>query len=115
MATPVAHSLFSFGVFVVNRRAGETFAWRFYIFAVITANGADFDFIPGVILGDVNEFHRDASHSLGATVIIGMLALDNLIETAIGDVSDPTSTKTKSWGESITCVKCLKIVRMVCG
>lgn len=41
--------------------------------AMILANLADLDFIPGFFWGNPNKFHHGITHSLGATVLVGMV------------------------------------------
>ncbi len=37
----------------------------------MAANAADLDFIPGLLIGNINQFHQGASHSLLAAVLFG--------------------------------------------
>ena len=45
-----------------------------YLFAVVAANAADLDFVPGLMVGNVNLFHRGVSHSFAAALVFGLLA-----------------------------------------
>ena len=40
--------------------------------AVLLANGPDFDFVPGVLIGHPGVFHRGFSHTLAAAVVVGV-------------------------------------------
>ena len=41
--------------------------------SVLLANLADLDFLPGLLLGDVRSFHHQATHSLAAVALVGLL------------------------------------------
>ncbi len=41
--------------------------------SVILANLADIDFLPGLLAGNPNRFHHGVTHSLGATLLVGLL------------------------------------------
>lgn len=63
MASPIAHSLAGAVIyFAANRQ--RPIRWRELCAVIIAANLADFDLIPGLLLGDHNMFHRTFSHSL---------------------------------------------------
>lgn len=42
--------------------------------AVVLANAADFDFVPGLLAGDPNLCHRGFTHTLGAAVLVAVVA-----------------------------------------
>ena len=73
MPLPLAHSLIGVAVCVatdeeVLPRPGHLLA------AVVLANGADLDYLPGFFLGDPHRFHRMATHSIGFSLLVGALA-----------------------------------------
>src|SRR5690606_23595587 len=53
--------------------AARSPVWWFAL-AVLLANLPDFDFLPGILLADAGRFHREASHSLAAAVVVGVVA-----------------------------------------
>jgi inner membrane protein len=73
MATPLGHSIVGLATGRMAGDVGRRSPWRWYAFAVIAANAADFDFIPGLLAGDANRFHQLASHSILAAVVFGLL------------------------------------------
>ena len=85
MASPVAHGLAAVAlVWLAGRRppptADSALAHRpvgrahELTTAVITAVAADFDFIPGLVIGDAGAFHRGPTHSLAAAAVFGAVA-----------------------------------------
>ena len=76
MPSPVGHCLIGLGSAQLVHR-GRT---RLILLAVIliTAIAPDFDFIPGLLIGDINRFHHGPSHSIGfalAYALLGALLL----------------------------------------
>jgi membrane-bound metal-dependent hydrolase YbcI (DUF457 family) len=41
--------------------------------AVLLANGADLDFLPGIVIGHPAQFHRGVTHTLAAVVAVGVV------------------------------------------
>lgn len=74
MPLPIAHSLLGGAVCVACDRDGATAGYRRLALAVVLANGADLDYLPGVLVGDPHRFHRMATHSLGWAVLVAVLA-----------------------------------------
>ena len=74
MASPFGHSLL--GLAVGRAFGGEPVArsWPWWLFCIAAANAPDLDFIPGLLLGDINRFHQGISHSIPAAVFFGGLA-----------------------------------------
>ncbi len=72
MASPVAHSLIGLSAYVLVKHrhldGRLLLAWL-----VLAANLPDLDFIPGLLLGNVDEIHHSASHSLGFAVLVALL------------------------------------------
>jgi inner membrane protein len=74
VASPVAHSLTAIVVYtIVHRRLPS---WRDGVIwlYVVAANLPDFDFLPGLLIGDPERFHRGASHSLAFALVCGLAA-----------------------------------------
>ena len=79
MPSPVAHSLAGLAVAHLALRSGsnpqsgrERVFWTGAL--IVAANAADFDFLPGLLIGDVNAFHHKATHTLIAAVVFGLAA-----------------------------------------
>jgi len=83
--SPVAHSLAGVALVWLFRyplnlspepSGGRPRGWLVTLAAVILASvAADFDFLPGFLVGMPGRFHRGPTHSFGAAVIYGVLAL----------------------------------------
>jgi inner membrane protein len=73
MASPVAHSLTAVVVCTLARRRLPS--WRDGVawLCVLAANLSDFDFLPGLLIGERERFHRGASHSLAFALLCGLL------------------------------------------
>ena len=74
MATPIAHSLFGLACVRLGNTHWRAPAWRWYLFAIVAANAPDLDFIPGLLVGDINRFHQGPTHSLTAALLFGVFA-----------------------------------------
>lgn len=73
LATPLGHSIAGFAVahpFLAGRRTGRLVAYGILVFA---ACAPDLDFVPGILVGEVNRFHQSATHSIAAALIFGGL------------------------------------------
>lgn len=46
-------------------------SWAWLILVIVAANAADLDFLPGLLVGDLNRYHHLAAHSLGAALLFG--------------------------------------------
>ena len=73
MPTPIGHSLAGLllsktKIFVPSRSTYKSLA-----VAMILANLADADFVPGLLSGNPNRFHHGLTHSVGASLIVGFL------------------------------------------
>lgn len=73
MATPLAHGIVGLAAGQFHGPVGWGRSWRWYAFAIIAANAADLDFVPGLLVGDINRYHQLMSHSLIAAVVFGVL------------------------------------------
>ncbi len=73
MASPLGHSLMGAAVGRLSGAESARARWSWYAFAVIAANIPDFDILPGLLIGDINRFHHQASHSLFAAAAFGLL------------------------------------------
>ncbi len=74
MATPLGHALLGAAFLRAVRKPDKVSLWKWYFLAIIAANAADLDFIPGIIAGDANLYHQGPSHSFVAALLFGLLA-----------------------------------------
>jgi membrane-bound metal-dependent hydrolase YbcI (DUF457 family) len=76
MPTSIGHAL---GGYAALKATGTSAhpkghnGWALFFLAVVVANLPDLDFVPGILLGNSNTFHRAASHSLLATLLVPAL------------------------------------------
>ncbi len=77
MPLPVFHSVASYSVYRLMEKNGKIYPHRkFLVLGLILGLLPDFDFVPGVLLGNATRFHRDFSHSpLMALVVSGVIAI----------------------------------------
>lgn len=73
MSSPIGHSLAGYAGYQLLPFLGLRSRKRTTLFAAIAlANLPDLDFIPGLLLGDLRAFHRQASHSLLCALLVGI-------------------------------------------
>lgn len=60
------------GLAVACRHADRTQV-RWLLFLAFSGIAADFDFLPGLLVGDINRWHHQGSHSLLAAMCWGLL------------------------------------------
>ncbi len=73
MPSPIGHSLIGLIVFYYLRpRTWPFTAWILIIVALVSLL-PDFDFIPGLIIGEPNWLHRGVSHSFGFAVLLSLV------------------------------------------
>lgn len=81
MASPVGHSLIAVSiVLALSERfpRRQTVAWLWHrrwilLGALFLANLPDLDYVPGLVIGDLNAFHHGFTHSLGFAVAVWLL------------------------------------------
>ncbi|MCP4151609.1 MAG: metal-dependent hydrolase, partial [bacterium] len=76
MSLPLGHAIAGITAFEMSPgKREEKKDWKWFLFAALLANLADFDMALGLFLkGDANLFHRGATHSLVFSLLIGGLA-----------------------------------------
>ena len=74
MPYPVVHSYAGYSLYKVSKGKDEKWSWLLTCLFILTANLADFDFLPGILIHQPQLFHRGVSHSLGAALICGLIA-----------------------------------------
>jgi len=72
MPFPILHTYAGYAVYKLSENKQKPFQWAVAFWAIVLANLADFDFIPGVLLKDAARFHRLASHSFVAAILCGI-------------------------------------------
>jgi membrane-bound metal-dependent hydrolase YbcI (DUF457 family) len=70
MPSPICHTLAGCAVALILIPPGLPQAWEAWTLCLISANLADFDFMPGLLAGRPRAFHRGPSHSL----VVGLIA-----------------------------------------
>ena len=71
MPLPIVHSYAGYSIYRLSRKDQDRGSWGGIILAVLLANLADFDFFPGIFVGEMGRFHRGFTHSLGAAFLSG--------------------------------------------
>jgi len=74
MALPIAHATAGYLVYEAVRPSGAGQRLGLLAAAVVLANAPDLDFVPGLLLGRPETFHRGVTHTLGAAVVVAALA-----------------------------------------
>jgi membrane-bound metal-dependent hydrolase YbcI (DUF457 family) len=72
MATPIGHLLAGAAIGTLMSRGSHL--PRAIVIGGLAAIAADFDFIPGILMGDRGRFHHAQSHSVTFAVLAGVLA-----------------------------------------
>lgn len=73
MSSPVGHSLAGYVGYKLLPILGlPVQSRRVLLGAIALANLPDLDFVPGLVLGNLRAFHRQASHSLLCAVLVGL-------------------------------------------
>ncbi|GEM_PF-1412362 len=73
MPLPILHSFTGYSIYHLTRKKNEDSHWGLILLAVLLANLADFDFLPGIHAGQALRFHRGITHTLGAALLCGAL------------------------------------------
>jgi len=90
MPSPVGHSLAGLcGYMVARNRVDARVRGWLLLGAVILANLADLDFLPGLLAGHLPAYHHRATHSLLATALVGL---------ALGGLARWRGLNGVSWG-----------------
>lgn len=72
MPLPVLHSFAGYSIYKLSKKNTSDENWKLVLLSIFLANLSDFDFLPGLVLGKSTLFHRGISHSLGASLIVGV-------------------------------------------
>jgi membrane-bound metal-dependent hydrolase YbcI (DUF457 family) len=72
MPSPVGHILGGAAVYLAGTRR-EVRSGKVLVITLLASILPDFDFLPGILIGDMRAFHHGISHSLAAAVLFGGL------------------------------------------
>jgi len=72
MATPLGHSLAGYAVYSFSSAAQDHDSPYKSLLCIVMANGPDFDFLPGVLLGSPALYHQGVTHSLGFAILVSL-------------------------------------------
>jgi membrane-bound metal-dependent hydrolase YbcI (DUF457 family) len=73
MALSIAHAAAGYLVYEAARPSGPHRP-GLLVGAVVLANAADLDFVPGLVAGDPDLWHRGFTHTLGAALLVTIVA-----------------------------------------
>lgn len=73
MASPIGHSLFGIGAQLLIPSRQSKINYMGLLFVIFSANVPDLDFLPGLIIGDMNRYHHGISHSIGGAFIYALI------------------------------------------
>lgn len=73
MPLPVIHSFAGYSIYKLSKKNDSRENGCLLLLSIFLANLADFDFLPGVLLGKASLFHRGLSHSVAAALICAAL------------------------------------------
>lgn len=69
MTSPVGHGIAGIAGSLLLPAASARARFGLLVLFVVSANAADFDFIPGLLINDFNVFHRGPTHSISFAFI----------------------------------------------
>ena len=72
MPSPIGHTLAGCAVALALIPLGVPQAWEAWAVCLISANLADADFIPGLLIGNPRALHRGPSHTIMAAGIVAV-------------------------------------------
>ncbi len=73
MSTPLGHSLLGLLSGELTKPVAKNTQRYWWLLGMIAGNAADLDFLPGLFAGDLNRYHHQASHSILAALLAGLL------------------------------------------
>lgn len=74
MPLPLSHTLAGATLYTVLDEDGGAAGWRRAALAVMLANAADLDLLPGMAIGEPNRFHRMATHAVPVVIVVAIVA-----------------------------------------
>ncbi len=73
MATPLGHSVLGMAAGGLACGRATKIDWRLAGLFILAGNAPDLDFVPGLLVGDINRFHQGASHSFAAAAVFALI------------------------------------------
>lgn len=74
MPSPIGHSLISFAIYpFLKKKINIVKDWRLLVFILVIGNLPDLDFIPGILVGNLNKYHQGLTHTLGFALIVSII------------------------------------------
>jgi membrane-bound metal-dependent hydrolase YbcI (DUF457 family) len=73
MPLPIIHSYAGYQVYKNCLEKGEERSWKLATVFMIMANLADLDYLPGMLIGSPEIFHRSITHSFAAALLWGLI------------------------------------------
>lgn len=73
MATPIGHILAGYALYKISRASREASPRNLLIMSIIVAVSPDFDFVPGLVMGNPALFHQGITHSLGFALLVSVV------------------------------------------
>jgi membrane-bound metal-dependent hydrolase YbcI (DUF457 family) len=103
MALPIAHATAGYLVYEAARPSGAGQRLGLLAAALVLANAPDLDFVPGLLAGRPEVFHRGVTHTLGATVVIAAAAfvLARLVSGRPGVARRAALVAGAAWGSHL--------------
>ena len=72
MPSPAGHSIIGYILYQAIEKPGKPRSWWLLGLYLLAANAPDLDFIPGLVIGDPNRYHRDMTHSFSFGILVGV-------------------------------------------
>jgi len=73
MPTPIGHSLISTAIFAAVARKEDRFSALDFSVFLFLGLAPDLDFLPGFLVGAPSRYHHGLSHSVGMSLLVGLL------------------------------------------
>ena len=72
MPSPVGHSLTAYVIYLLCPKVIKGRNWHIILLYLFGAIAPDFDFLPGLFIGDLNRYHHGISHSIGFAIFFAL-------------------------------------------
>ncbi|MFZ5516445.1 MAG: metal-dependent hydrolase [Candidatus Zhuqueibacterota bacterium] len=73
MPTPIGHSLISTAIYTAVTGKEDRFSATDFAVFLFLGVAPDLDFVPGLLVGAPSRYHHGLSHSVGMSVLVGLL------------------------------------------
>lgn len=74
MATPLGHGIAGLCGSQLATPVRHRWRWWWVLFAMFAAVAPDLDFLPGLLVGDMNRFHHGWTHTVVGAIVFGAAA-----------------------------------------